>query len=172
MNVMSVVPQRKGGEDMEQMINCQNWTAQNFQELFTMLKENKGVKVILTFEQQESKMKHSNSEKVLGMYLARLGFSAHLNGYSYIKTAIKHCINNPEEMESVTKLLYPAIAREHNTTAGKVEHSIRHAITLAWKKENKKEWETIFGYRMEFYAHKPTNSEFLATLTDYIQYND
>lgn len=155
----------------ETSINCENWTFENFQELFMALKGMEGFRLTLTFGQAASDSRLQGStvtkidERVLGQYLGRLGVAPHLRGYSYLKTGIRHCLDTPEEMESVTKLLYPAIAKEHCTTSGRVEHGIRHAISLAWEKRNEEEWGKIFGFRE---AERPTNSEFLAALTDHI----
>ncbi len=151
----------------ETSINCESWTPENMIQLFNLLKSNKGIKLTLSFDNEE-KPALANQDSGISRHLTRLGIGRHLNGFSYLKTGIRHCIDSPEEMESVTKLLYPAIAKEHHTTAGRVEHGIRHAISLAWEERNKAEWEKIFGYRVESSQGRPTNTEFLAALSDYI----
>ena len=145
-------------------INCENWTLEKIVELLGSLQEMKGCRITLTFGNEENVNKKTE-ERVLGQYLNKLGFAPHLRGYSYLKTGIRHCIETPQEMESVTKLLYPAIAREHNTTAARVEHGIRHAIAQAWDGRDEEEWGSVFGFRN---SRRPSNSEFLAALTDYI----
>ena len=144
-------------------ISFDNWTLEKMQELFQSLRGMEGCRVTLTFGAKESNGKIT--EKALVKHLARLGFAPHLRGYAYLKTGIRHCLEAPQEMESVTKLLYPAIAKEHGTTAARVEHGIRHAIALAWEERDEEECGFIFGFRK---SHRPTNSEFLAALTDYI----
>ncbi|MGN1314873.1 MAG: sporulation initiation factor Spo0A C-terminal domain-containing protein [Lachnospiraceae bacterium] len=150
----------------EESISCENWTAENFLQLFEMLKENRGLKLTLSFG--EEKTYTAVQRPSVGHYLTRLGIGRHLNGFSYIKTGIMQCLEMPQDLESVTKLLYPAIAAKHQTTAGRVEHGIRHAITLAWNGRNQEEWEKVFGYRVHSDQGKPTNTEFLAALTDYL----
>ncbi len=151
----------------ETNVYCENWTAEDFAQLFDFLKENKGIKLTLSFENEEkAPVVSPNSE--FGPYLTRLGIGRHLNGYTYLKTGIRHCLDAPHELESITKLLYPAIAKEHQTTAGRVEHGIRHAISLAWEERNPEEWEKVFGYRARLRENRPTNTEFLAAISDYI----
>ena len=151
----------------ETNINCESLTPEAVVQLFNLLKSNKGIKLTLSFENEE-KSAIFNQDSEISHRLTGLGIGRHLNGYSYLKTGIRHCLDYPEEMESVTKLLYPAIAKEHRTTAGRVEHGIRHAINLAWKERNRMEWEKIFGYRVQSSQGRPTNTEFLAALSDYI----
>lgn len=144
-------------------ISFENWSLDKMQELFQSLQGMEECRVTLTFGAKEPNDRIT--EKALVKHLARLGFAPHLRGYAYLKTGIRRCLESPHEMESVTKLLYPAIAKEHETTAARVEHGIRHAIALAWEGRDEEEWGFIFGFRK---SHRPTNSEFLAALTDYI----
>ncbi len=148
-------------------ISSESWTPENVIQLLSILKDSRGMKLTLSFENEE-KSALINQDSQISRHLSLLGIGRHLNGYSYLKTGIRHCLDFPEELESVTKLLYPAIAKEHQTTAGRVEHGIRHAIGLAWEERNKMEWEKIFGYRAESAQGRPTNTEFLAALSDYI----
>lgn len=151
----------------ESNISYEQLTEENFLQLFSLLKKNKGLKLTISFGEDEQ---HAETKQKpgIGSYLTRLGIGRHLNGFSYIKTGVRHCMENPEELESVTKLLYPAIAKEHKTTAGRVEHGIRHAISLAWEGRNMAEWERIFGFRATSSQGKPTNTEFLAALADFV----
>ena len=151
----------------ETNISCERWTAENILQLFDILRENKGLKLTLSFGYEEAALV-GRQQPEIGRYLTRLGIGRHLNGFSFLTTGIQHCLDNPEELESVTKILYPAIAREHQTTAGRVEHGIRHAISLAWEERKQEEWEKVFGYRADSSQGRPTNTEFLAAMADYI----
>lgn len=151
----------------ESNISYEQLTEENFLQLFSFLKENKGLKLTISFG-EDKQYTEVKQKPEIGSYLTRLGIGRHLNGFSYIKTGVRHCMENPEELESVTKLLYPSIAKEHKTTAGRVEHGIRHAISLAWEGRNMAEWERIFGFRATSSQGKPTNTEFLAALADYV----
>ena len=153
---------------MEKQIECIQWDSKNFEDLFQMLKEHPEIKVVLSFENSKKEGKTS-WDKMIGGYLNRLGISPHLKGYHYMKYGITLCMKDPEELESVTKILYPNIAKKYHTTAGKVEHGIRHAITKAWEAKREKEWRLLFGISESVEMEKPTNSQFLATISDYLQ---
>ena len=94
-----------------------------------------------------------------------------LRGYSYLKYSVVRCLCNPEELESVTKILYPAIAKQFGTTSGRVEHGIRHAIQKTYENGRTTEWENVFGRNYKSCYKKPTNSQFIAALSDFININ-
>lgn len=96
----------------------------------------------------------------------QLGVPAHIKGYHYLRTAILESIDNPELMESVTKLLYPTVAKKFNTTSSRVERAIRHAIEIAWDRGDLDVLNAFFGYTVNTAKGKPTNSEFIALITD------
>lgn len=150
---------------MQQEINCTHWESEKIIELFTMLKQNDNLTIIFSFDKKDEEM---HTEKLIGTYLNRLGIPLHLRGYSYIKYAIMRCIDCPEELESITKILYPNIAGKYQTTSGKVEHGIRHAISKAWEQKEEEIWHSIFGYTHRNTGTKPTNSQFIAAVADYI----
>lgn len=156
---------------MEQKINCTHWDDGNIAELLEILKNNQNIKIIVSVE-NENEENMDREERIVGYYLKKLGISTHLRGYGYIKYGIMRCINYPEELECVTKILYPNIAKKYQTTSGKVEHGIRHAITKAWDKSESEEWGMIFGTSCYNRRLKPTNSQFLAAVTDYIKTNN
>ena len=101
--------------------------------------------------------------------MVELGIPANLRGYSYVREAIKLCVIDIEEINSVTKRLYPDIAKKFKTTPSRAERAIRHAIEVAWSKGNLKTIETIFGYTISSDRGKPTNSEFIAMVSDKIR---
>ena len=73
-----------------------------------------------------------------------------------------------EMMSSVTKILYPAIAKRNQTTASRVERAIRHAIEVAWGRGKMETIDEVFGYTISTGKGKPTNSEFIALISDKI----
>ena len=75
-------------------------------------------------------------------------------------------IEHPYIINSVTKELYPSIAKHFETTASKVERAIRHAIEVAWNRGRIDAINAIFGARIYLGAEKPTNSEFIALVAD------
>lgn len=99
-------------------------------------------------------------------HIHMIGVPAHVKGYRYIRFAIQRCVEDREMVECVTKSLYPEVARKFNTTASRVERAIRHAIELAWDRGDLDALQKCFGYTVSPLKGKPTNSEFIAMVTD------
>lgn len=95
-----------------------------------------------------------------------IGVPAHIKGYLYLREAITMVYNNLELLGSITKILYPDIAKKYNTTASRVERAIRHAIEVAWSRGNIDSINKMFGYTISTHKAKPTNSEFIAMVAD------
>ena len=98
-----------------------------------------------------------------------LGVPAHLKGYHYIRTAVLMTVEDMEVVSSVTKLLYPDIAKKYKTTGQKVERAIRNAIEVSWQRGNMRAMEEIFGFSASTGKGRPTNSEYIARLADELQ---
>lgn len=96
----------------------------------------------------------------------KLGVPAHIKGYHYLRTAILQAVENRRLMDCVTKQLYPSVAQKYDTTSSRVERAIRHAIEIAWDRGNVEVLNSFFGYTVNTYRGKPTNSEFIALVTD------
>ena len=107
-----------------------------------------------------------NMEIVVTDVIHQLGVPAHIKGYHYLREAILSSIEDPELLESVTKLLYPTVAKRFDTTSSRVERAIRHAIEIAWDRGNLDTLNAFFGYTVYTCKGKPTNSEFIALITD------
>ncbi|MDO5557251.1 MAG: sporulation transcription factor Spo0A [Clostridia bacterium] len=95
-----------------------------------------------------------------------IGVPAHIKGYQYLREAIIMVVNNIETINQITKLLYPEIAKRYETTPSRVERAIRHAIEVAWARTKSDTVESIFGYTISAVRGKPTNSEFIAMVSD------
>lgn len=95
-----------------------------------------------------------------------IGVPAHIKGYHYLREAIILSVKNSEIINSVTKLLYPTVAKTHKTTASRVERAIRHAIEVAWDRGDIDVLNSYFGYTIQNDRGKPTNSEFIAMISD------
>ena len=100
--------------------------------------------------------------------LHELGIPAHIKGYQYLRDAITMVVKDQEMMGSVTKILYLAIAKKNQTTASRVERAIRHAIEVAWGRGKMETIDELFGYTISTGKGKPTNSEFIALISDKI----
>lgn len=113
-------------------------------------------------------------ENYITRLIHRVGIPAHIKGYQYLRTAIIMTYENPDLINSVTKELYPSIAKKYNTTSSRVERSIRHAIELAWDRGDCDVLGDMFGYTVQRSKGKPTNSEFIALIADYmkLEYNN
>ncbi len=98
--------------------------------------------------------------------LHQIGVPAHIKGYHYLRESIILSIKNSEIINSITKLLYPTIAKNHATTASRVERAIRHAIEVAWDRGDIDVLNSYFGYTIQNQRGKPTNSEFIAMISD------
>jgi len=112
---------------------------------------------------------NSTKEKIVTDELIRLGIPRNILGYEYLKYAIFICIEDQRQIHSVTKGLYPAIARKYDTLPSRVERAIRHAIEVGWSRADLEFIEQVFGYSVSEVRGKPTNSEFIASVSDDIR---
>ncbi len=110
-----------------------------------------------------------NLENDVTRLLHEIGIPAHIKGYQYLRDAIVISVAEEEILVSVTKVLYPAIAKKHNTTSSRVERAIRHAIEVAWTRGRLDTIHELFGYTVNNGKGKPTNSEFIALVSDKIR---
>ena len=96
----------------------------------------------------------------------QIGIPAHIKGYQYLRTAILMTIEDNDIINSVTKVLYPSVAKKYQTTTSRVERAIRHAIEVAWDRGDVDTLNSYFGYTIQNSRGKPTNSEFIAMIAD------
>ena len=96
----------------------------------------------------------------------QIGVPAHIKGYQYLRTAILMTIKDSDAINSVTKVLYPSVAKKYQTTTSRVERAIRHAIEVAWDRGDVDTLNSYFGYTIQNNRGKPTNSEFIAMIAD------
>ena len=105
-------------------------------------------------------------EVVVSRIMHQIGVPAHIRGYQYLREAIILSVNNSEMISSVTKILYPTVAKTFKTTPSRVERAIRHAIEVAWDRGDVDVLSSYFGYTIQNERCKPTNSEFIAMISD------
>lgn len=105
-------------------------------------------------------------EDMITDMLRTIGVPAHIKGYRFLRDAILMVVEDPTLINAVTKILYPDIAREHQTTSSRVERAIRHAIEVAWDRGDLETLNHYFGGTVHSHRGKPTNSEFIAMLAD------
>jgi two-component system response regulator (stage 0 sporulation protein A) len=110
-----------------------------------------------------------NLESDVTNVIHEIGVPAHIKGYHYLRDAIMMSVNDAEMLDSITKQLYPTIAKRHKTTPSRVERAIRHAIEVAWSRGKMDTIDALFGYTVNGVKGKPTNSEFVALIADKIR---
>lgn len=115
---------------------------------------------------QINAVSRNDLEVTVSEIMHQIGVPAHIKGYQYLREAIILSINNNEMMNSVTKVLYPTVAKTFNTTSSRVERAIRHAIEVAWDRGDVDVLSAYFGYTIQNTRGKPTNSEFIAMISD------
>ena len=118
---------------------------------------------------QKPKMVIRNLEQDVTNMIHEIGVPAHIKGYQYLREAIMMSVEDPGMISSITKILYPTIAKRFQTTPSRVERAIRHAIEVAWSRGRMETLDALFGYTIDTGKGKPTNSEFIALIADRIR---
>lgn len=113
----------------------------------------------------------SLDERIANVFLA-VGIPAHIKGYHFLREAVKLVYHDRSAISSITKTLYPSVARAFDTTASKVERAIRHAIEVSWSRGKIENVNGIFGYTIYNSHEKPTNGEFIALVADKLSMDD
>ncbi len=108
-------------------------------------------------------------EEMVTAIIHEVGVPAHIKGYQYVREAIMITVEDMEVINSVTKVLYPEVAKRYHTTPSRVERAIRHAIEVAWDRGDIETLQRFFGYTVSNIKGKPTNSEFIAMISDRIR---
>ena len=119
--------------------------------------------------ESDSSYYERNLEADVTNIIHEIGVPAHIKGYQYLRDAIILSVNDMEMLNSITKILYPTIAKKHQTTPSRVERAIRHAIEVAWSRGKMDTIDELFGYTVSTGKGKPTNSEFIALIADKIR---
>ncbi len=110
-----------------------------------------------------------NLESRVTDMIHEIGIPAHIKGYHYLRDAIMMAVEDMDVLNAITKILYPTVAKKHQTTASRVERAIRHAIEVAWSRGKLDTLDSLFGYTVSNGKGKPTNSEFIALIADTIR---
>lgn len=122
-----------------------------------------------TSKQLSPKLAQSNScdlELRVTEVLHEIGVPAHIKGYYYLRSAIMRVTNDKHLIKAITKELYPGIAKEFHTTASRVERALRWAIEVAWDRGDIETLYKWFGWTVSNDKGRPTNSEFIALVSD------
>ena len=108
-------------------------------------------------------------ERYITDIMLDIGVPAHLKGYFYLRDAILLSGKDMSVVGSVTKLLYPTIAKRFHTTDQKVERAIRNVIEVSWARVNTNTFQEMFGYSPLTGRNRPTNSEYIARFADKVR---
>lgn len=133
------------------------------------IRDEKDNKVIHTIYENKAEKRELSLEAEVTNIIHEIGVPAHIKGYQYLRDAIIMGVNDSEILGSITKRLYPNIAKKYKTTSSRVERAIRHAIEVAWGRGKMDTIEELFGYTVSSRKGKPTNSEFVALIADKIR---
>lgn len=117
-------------------------------------------------------MNAAEMERNVSKLMLELGIPAHLRGYYYLREAVLLSAEDMELVSSVTKLLYPVIARSYKTTSQRVERAIRNAIEVSWERGNPAVFEDLFGFSRATKSPRPTNSEYIARIADKVRLDE
>ena len=117
-------------------------------------------------EKDELASSRPDIESQVTKIIHQIGVPAHIKGYQYIREAIIFTVKDMELINAVTKALYPMVAKKFGTTSSRVERAIRHAIEVAWDRGDIEVLQKYFGYTVSNIKGKPTNSEFIALISD------
>ena len=128
-----------------------------------MMKETKAKYIEIN---ELDKKNQENLEALVTNVIHEIGVPAHIKGYQYLREAIMMVVQDIDVINQITKQLYPEIAGKYHTTPSRVERAIRHAIEVAWSRGKNDAVESIFGYTISAAKGKPTNSEFIAMISD------
>ena len=125
---------------------------------------------LLQLAEKRSEQLHAPGlEEMVTAIIHEVGVPAHIKGYHYLRDAIMMAVEDMDVLNAVTKVLYPTVAKHHQTTASRVERAIRHAIEVAWSRGKLDTLDELFGYTVSNGKGKPTNSEFIALIADKIR---
>ncbi len=127
------------------------------------------LKVVNAYEKTNQVVHKKTLEEEVTEIIHDVGVPAHIKGYQYLREAIIMSVIDMDMLNSVTKVLYPEVAKKFQTTPSRVERAIRHAIEVAWSRGRVETIEEMFGYTVSVGKGKPTNSEFIALITDKIR---
>ena len=127
---------------------------------------------LCTMQQSDPSAQDMQMTRMLTDLLHRFGMPAHISGHTYLRCSIELAIENPNILRGITTQLYPKLAKQFHSTPSRVERAIRHAIEIAWTRGDISLLEQVFSYTVSDSRGRPTNSEFIAMLADYVRLNE
>lgn len=154
----------KKNEEILSTITREQWEA-----IAILAADRAGKKVPVQLQSNRTENGEKELRRELRKLLVRIGVPAHLKGYNFINEALVLAYYNQSYIGEITKKLYPEIAKKFGTTASRVERAIRHAFEVAINNGDIEFHQKIFT--MSVNKGKPTNSEAIAELVEYLKMN-
>ena len=165
LNLMTTKDNEKLYKILGQLISCDK----EFQIMITVPSGKDKTQEKTKVEEIKKEEETRDLEQDVTDMIHEIGVPAHIKGYQYLREAIMMSVEDTTMLSSITKILYPTIAKRHQTTSSRVERAIRHAIEVAWSRGKMDTIDELFGYTIHNGKGKPTNSEFIALITDRIR---
>ena len=165
LSVMTTKDNEKLYKILGQLMNCDK----EFQIMITVPSGKSKIQERAKVEETKSQPKTRDLEQDVTDMIHEIGVPAHIKGYQYLREAIMMAVEDNSILSSITKVLYPTIAKRFETTPSRVERAIRHAIEVAWSRGRMETLDALFGYTINTGKGKPTNSEFIALIADRIR---
>ena len=109
-------------------------------------------------------------EKEVAYVLKYIGIAQDLLGYEYIKHAVDLILKDRKHIDSVTKELYPELAKKFKATPSRVERAIRHAVESCFNHIDQDIIEFMFGNSISVDKGRPTNTHFLAAIVEAVRF--
>ena len=165
LNLMTTKDNEKLYKILGQLISCDK----EFRIMITVPSEKDKTQEKTKVEEIKKKAEPRDLEQDVTDMIHEIGVPAHIKGYQYLREAIMMSVEDTTKLSSITKILYPTIAKRFGTTPSRVERAIRHAIEVAWSRGRMETLDALFGYTINTGKGKPTNSEFIALIADRIR---
>ncbi len=165
LNVMTT----QDNDKMFKMLSDLLHEEKEFQIMITVPGGKKSQASVKAYQEAVKPETEHDLEKDVTDMIHEIGVPAHIKGYQYLREAIMISVSDVEMLNSITKILYPTIAKKFQTTPSRVERAIRHAIEVAWSRGKMETLDALFGYTINTGKGKPTNSEFIALIADKIR---
>lgn len=137
--------------------------------VFATVNQEQKTEVVLNHPEPLKSTNEESLETCVTNMIHEIGIPAHIKGYHYLRDAIMMAVEDMDVLNAITKILYPTVAKRHQTTSSRVERAIRHAIEVAWSRGKLDTLDELFGYTVSNGKGKPTNSEFIALVADTIR---
>lgn len=159
----------KDNERLYKIIGQLMSSDKEFQIMITVPSEKKENLKKNNVEEIAKQVQERDLEQDVTDMIHEIGVPAHIKGYQYLRESIMMAVEDNTMLSSITKILYPTIAKKFQTTPSRVERAIRHAIEVAWSRGRMETLDALFGYTINTGKGKPTNSEFIALIADRIR---